>query len=71
MTKPEQPSARLFGLQHQPEFGHSTFVINSDFVILNSSFPPHTAFSPISSVRMRTACSTGSTKTLPSPIFPV
>src|ERR1051325_7820422 len=31
----------------------------------------HTAFSPISSVRMRTACSTGSTKTFPSPILPV
>src|SRR4026208_2598305 len=30
-----------------------------------------TAFSPISSVRMRTACSTGSTNTFPSPIFPV
>ena len=31
----------------------------------------HTAFSPISSVRMRTACSTGNTNTLPSPILPV
>src|SRR5215470_8909428 len=28
-----------------------------------------TAFSPISSVRMRTACSTGRTNTFPSPIF--
>jgi hypothetical protein len=32
---------------------------------------PHTAFSPISSVRMRTACSTESTKTFPSPFFHV
>ncbi len=31
----------------------------------------HTAFSPISSVRIRTRCSTGSTKTFPSPILPV
>src|ERR1043166_1314883 len=31
----------------------------------------HTAFSPISSVRIRTACSTGSTNTFPSPILPV
>src|SRR5882762_10493221 len=30
-----------------------------------------TAFSPISSVLIRTTCSTGSTKTLPSPILPV
>src|SRR5439155_8689940 len=38
----------------------------------NAGVPaPHTAFSPISSVRMRTACSTGRTKTLPSPILPV
>src|SRR2546423_13536418 len=71
MTKPEQPAARLFGLQHQHEFGHLTFVIDSTFVIRNSSFPPQTAFSPISSVRIRTACSTGRTNTLPSPILPV
>lgn len=38
MTKPEQPSTRLFELQHQFKFGHSTFVINSEFVIRNSSF---------------------------------
>src|SRR4029077_8576195 len=31
----------------------------------------HTAFSPISSVRIRTACSTGRTNTFPSPILPV